>query len=217
MNDMRKPLKDNVEMLTIDELEGKMAGGLHFANMLGFTNQEKAKNTSALLHAVIELLITKGVIHLHEIEKRKEKLLSSLNESDVSGPQVKLTDTPDKYTYEGVINVDCASRRHLCKGICCKLWFALSVQDLDEQIVKWNYTQPYSISQSSDARCIHQDHCNLQCTIYENRPLICRTYDCSTDKRVWLDFDKRIINPEMFAKKGLQPATPANAKIEIPG
>jgi Fe-S-cluster containining protein len=77
------------------------------------------------------------------------------------------------------------------------LWFALSVQDLAEGVVKWNYSLPYGIAQEPDGYCRHFDKASCQCAIYENRPLICRGYSCAEDKRIWLDFEKKILNPEL--------------------
>jgi hypothetical protein len=38
------------------------------------------------------------------------------------------------------------------------------------------------------------------CTVYDDRPGTCREYDCREDKRVWIDYEKRIpapLAPEM--------------------
>jgi hypothetical protein len=33
--------------------------------------------------------------------------------------------------------------------------------------------------------------------VRDQRPLPCRGYDCRKDKRVWLDFENRIVNPDL--------------------
>src|SRR5258707_619120 len=78
----------------------------------------------------------------------------------------------------------------LCRGRCCTLHFPLSNQDLDEHIVKWQYLRPYIIKQRPDDHyCVHSDPETRGCTVYANRPRICRTYDCRNDKRIWVDFE----------------------------
>jgi Fe-S-cluster containining protein len=57
--------------------------------------------------------------------------------------------------------------------------------------------RPYLIAQGADGYCRHLDRCTCRCTVREHRPLPCRGYDCRNDKRVWLDFEKRIVNPEL--------------------
>jgi Fe-S-cluster containining protein len=143
---------------------------------------------------LVEVLVSKGLIHVHELEKRKKALMESFNQSDEQKPRVHLVDTPDKYTQDNEPIVDCANCYPICKGKCCTLWFALSVQDLDEGIVRWNYSYPYGIAQGQDGYCIHFDRSTYKCTVYENRPLVCRTYDCRGDKRIWLDFENKVLN-----------------------
>ena len=33
--------------------------------------------------------------------------------------------------------------------------------------------------------------------MYEHRPVICRTYDCSRDSRIWADFEHGVISDEL--------------------
>lgn len=183
---------------SLETLEVSLAKGLRFADMLGFINQQELQESQLLIHSLLELLVSKGVIHLHELEDRKKSLSESLAQRNQQATQVQLVETSDKYAVEKSAVIDCENRIHLCKASCCKLWFALSVQDLDEGVVKWNYAQPYSIAQKPNGYCVHIDQthgCN--CAVYENRPLVCRTYDCREDKRIWLDFDNKISNPEL--------------------
>jgi Fe-S-cluster containining protein len=97
----------------------------------------------------------------------------------------------DKYTTASS-DVDCAARFHLCQARCCRLRFALSPQDLDEGIVRWEYSRPYLIAQRPDGFCVHNQRETGGCGVYANRPIACRAYDCRTDKRIWQDFEARI-------------------------
>jgi Fe-S-cluster containining protein len=179
----------------LEELENSLAGGLRFNNRLGVMNQQELQDQRALLYSTVELLLSKGVIHLDQLESRKQELMQSLLETKPISPKVYMVEAPDKYSIREAPVIDCSKRYSLCHGACCKLWFSLTVQDLDERIVKWNCAQPYGIAQGSDGRCVHQDRESLKCTVYEHRPHICRTYDCSSDKRIWEDFEKYIPNP----------------------
>ena len=102
---------------------------------------------------------------------------------------------------ESLLKVDCESRLDLCKARCCKLVFALSFQDLDEGVLKWNYSQPYQISQKENGYCIYHGGDGKGCLVYKNRPVACRNYDCRNDKRIWVDFEKRIVAPEKELEK----------------
>jgi Fe-S-cluster containining protein len=178
-----------------DRVEKELLRGLQFANLLGSINQEQNTANTILLQSLVEVLIAKGVVHVHELEERKKAVAESLNKSNAETPHVQLVETPDKYEAEHEIVVNCVSCIDVCKMVCCKLWFVLSVQDLTEGVVKWNCGMPYSIAQNEDGFCLHLDHSN-GCTIYSNRPLVCRSYNCRNDRRIWVDFENKVLSPE---------------------
>lgn len=91
----------------------------------------------------------------------------------------------------------CAELIPICQARCCRLRFALSTEDLDEGIVRFDYGRPYMIRQrSSDGRCVHNDPDTRFCTVHAVRPSICRTYHCKDDPRIWSDYEKRIPAPD---------------------
>jgi Fe-S-cluster containining protein len=102
----------------------------------------------------------------------------------------------DKYAVTDLPDIDCDARMHLCHGRCCTFVFPLSEQDLEEGVVKWRYDQPYRIRQgpgpTGSRYCVHSHPETHGCTVYHQRPVVCRTYSCRGDKRIWKDFDARI-------------------------
>jgi Fe-S-cluster containining protein len=103
----------------------------------------------------------------------------------------------DKYA-QPVLDIPCAELVHLCQARCCSFTFSLSTQDLDEGVIRWDYGQPYLIRQrASDGYCVHHDPTSRGCTAHAFRPRVCRVYDCRTDERIWLDYDKRIPVPPL--------------------
>jgi Fe-S-cluster containining protein len=100
-----------------------------------------------------------------------------------------------KYDAEGAAP-PCAELMPLCKARCCTLSFALSTEDLDEGVIRWDYGQPYLIRQrASDGYCVHNHPGTQGCTVHEYRPRVCRAYDCRKDERIWLDYEQRIPAP----------------------
>ena len=102
----------------------------------------------------------------------------------------------DKYATKATM-LPCDELLPLCRARCCTLRFALSSADLDEGVIRWDYGQPYLIRQrKSDGYCVHNHPETHHCTVHEARPRACRSYDCRTDKRIWLDFDNRVVATE---------------------
>ena len=107
--------------------------------------------------------------------------------------RVMLNDVADKYLLTDLQIIDCKKLLPLCKARCCTLGFPLSVQDLDERVVKWDYGRPYHILLGEDSYCVHNEQNNRTCRIYDQRPAVCRSHDCRKDERIWKDFDRGII------------------------
>ncbi len=183
---------------TVD-LRQEVCDGLFYTHVRLSQSTNKTLENSAFLYGLIELLNEKGIISTDELDERKkvvgERLIAQLKEK---GLGVMLQDPEeDKYTFREEVRIDCENRVHLCKATCCRLKFALSKQDVHEGIVRWDLGQPYMIAHDKDHYCTHMERGTCRCTVRENRPLPCRGYDCRDDKRIWLDFENKIVNPNI--------------------
>lgn len=180
--------------------------GLEFINnALGGALLDAAR-TSAHLYALTELLIARGVISLHELERRKAATTEALIKQTIeSWPAARLhPDDVDKYQVEPA-EIDCLERLHLCKAACCRFGFHLTRQDVAEGVAQWDFARPYHVKQRPDGYCLHCDEGTLSCTVREHRPFVCRAYDCRDDARVWVDFEARIPNPNLSTIEAPRP------------
>lgn len=181
------------------DLRREIGEGLFYTHVRLSHNTNKTLEASGFLYALIELLEEKGLISIQELEQRKkvvaERLIAQLKEK---GLGVMLQDDfEDKYSFEGEAKVDCENRIQFCHAACCRLRFALSKQDVSEGVIKWDLGRPYLIAQGKDGYCTHFERGSCRCTVREQRPVPCRGYDCRNDKRIWLDFENRIVNPNI--------------------
>lgn len=197
-----------VELL--DGLREQVSGGLLYTHYRTNTNTSKTLEVTAFAYALIELLIEKGLLTEEELNDRKRQVMERLADKFRDNGMGVIRQEPeyDKYTFESTVKIDCENRIHLCQAACCRLKFALSRQDVEEGIVKWDFARPYLIQRGENGRCIHQDQQTCQCSVYEHRPLPCRAYDCRNDQRIWQDFDRNIINPNLdnlFTEDGDSP------------
>jgi Fe-S-cluster containining protein len=166
------------------------------------TNATKLYEASAHLYSLIELLVAKGIIGIEELDQRKKAVEKRLNDSfKEAGIGVRVQNAKiDKYNLEEESEVDCEKRKHICRAACCAFAYALSLQDIREGI-RWSLGKPFMNARKADGFCVHLNKDTLTCNIYERRPAVCRQYSCRSDQRVWLDFDKMIINPDVFKEK----------------
>jgi Fe-S-cluster containining protein len=175
------------------------AKGLLCAHSRLNANTSKTLESASFLYALVELLSEKGLITIDELDERKKVVGQRLVEQfKREGSGVMLQDPEyDKYAFEADAKVNCEGHIHLCQAACCRLPFALSKQDIQEGLVHWDFGQPYMIDQGEDGYCNHLERETHQCSIYPNRPVPCHGYDCRKDKHIWLDFENRLINPEI--------------------
>ncbi|MBN1399977.1 MAG: YkgJ family cysteine cluster protein [Anaerolineae bacterium] len=175
------------------ELRQEFERGLRFAHVMLSVTQDQGNEAVAYVQALAEVLAEKGLISEEEIEGPLERARQEI--AQLMMPRVRLADMGDKYAEGQAVEVDCLSRLPLCHGRCCTFRFFLTKQDLDEGVARWDYGNPYWIRQGADGHCVHSDPITRVCTIHAQRPHICRKYDCRNDKRIWIDFEKRIPAP----------------------
>ena len=182
-----------------EALRDELAAGLLYLHSRANANTSKTLEVASFSYALIELLTERGILSLAELDERKrivgQRLVEKFTEK---GMGVALTqDAQDKYRCDSGVQIDCAERLPLCRAACCRLRFALSLQDVEEGCVKWELGHPYMIRQGPDGYCHHLDRTTHRCSIYDRRPFVCRSYDCRKDKRIWLDFDQRVVSPDL--------------------
>ena len=180
----------------VDSSRAEIMRGLVYTHNRANANTAELHKTSVTVAAVIDLLIDCGLIDAADLSARREQLAEELKRDYVSrGMAVAMQDFEvSKYEFKGGAEIDCESRLHLCKAACCRLPFALSKHDVQEGVVKWELGQPYMNARDEDGYCTHLDRTTHQCSVYNQRPIPCRGYDCRKDQRVWIDFEKRIVN-----------------------
>lgn len=155
--------------------------------------EQAADGARAALALLAKLLAEKGALN-----PGHERLLAKIAERPTAPPAparagVHLAIYQDKHAVENS-DVDCLERLHLCFGRCCTFDHELTTQDLDDGI-KFDVERPYSIRHEADRYCTHYDRARGGCGTYHTRPATCRIYSCKDDKRIWIDFEKRIPAP----------------------
>jgi hypothetical protein len=166
------------------------------------TNATKLYEASANLYSLIELLVAKGIIGIDELDQRKKAVENRLNNNfKEAGIGVRVQNAGvDKYNLEEESEINCDNRKHICRAACCTFAYALSLQDIHEGI-RWSLGKPFMNAKEPDGYCVHLNKDTLACSIYERRPAVCRQYSCRNDQRVWLDYDKMIIKPDVFKEQ----------------
>jgi Fe-S-cluster containining protein len=170
-------------------------------------NINKIFRSTVDLYTIMDILVDKKIIKKNEFDKRTKKFEKQLlDDYRKSGFGILLHDQAlaDKYKIPEMPEIDCAGKIHLCKAACCSFTYCLTIQDIYEG-VRWNLSKPFTSVRGEDGYCIYFNKQNeMKCSMYDKRSLSCRQFDCRNDQRIWVDFDKNIINPNLCSELGLQ-------------
>lgn len=173
--------------------------GLVYTHNRANANTAEAHQVRTTIQAVVDLLIERGVLDREALETRQRAAAERLRRQYLErGMAVAMQEFDiSKYAFQGGVVIDCENRIHLCKAACCRLPLALSKEDVQEGIVRWDLGQPYINAQGKDGYCVHMDRQTCRCSVYVHRPIPCRGYDCRKDKRIWLDFENKVASPRV--------------------
>jgi hypothetical protein len=174
----------------LHELERQVERGNLFAHGVLTEHAARVNESDALLNGLAALLVQRGVVGADElmaaVESARTQIKAAGRDADV-GVAVRVdTDGPEPV-------IDCESRIPVCKAVCCRLRFALTVEEIESGLLKWELGQPYFNRQNPEGYCHRWDG---GCTIYDDRPSPCRLYSCEHDDRIWKDFDAMELNQE---------------------
>ncbi len=131
------------------------------------------------------------------LDARTPELVKQIQAADVGASgRLLLGDAVDKYAVPPLADggPPCLELLPICQARCCTFDVPLGTQDLEEGVLRWDEGAPYLLAHDDAGRCAYQsaDH---SCTVYAERPAVCRAYDCREDRRVWSDYARRIPAP----------------------
>lgn len=201
----------------VDELERQLERGSMFTLAVLHRSGQRLGRAEALLGGMLEVLQAKGLVsdddlqavfaadEVDEAADGTEPAHDTQSEAEeppdvpvIGWPTVALrSDADDGPVAEPT--VDCASRLPVCQAVCCRLRFMLSAEEVDAGAVKWDIGHPYVIRHDRGGTCVHNDAATHGCGVYDDRPRVCRKYDCTHDPRIWTDFDGMVLNHEWIA------------------
>ena len=177
-----------------------LSQGLLYTHTRINDNTKKILESTSFLYGLIELLSERGILSIEELDDRKRQVAERLvRKFTESGLGLMYQDPEyDKYAIEHASEVDCERRVPICRAACCRIPFALSKQDVEEGIIRWEFGRPYLIAHDAQGYCVHLDREAYRCTAYDHRPVPCRGFNCSNgDKwKVWLEYEGLLMNPE---------------------
>lgn len=194
--DKKKKSEDKTVQTNHHSLERQIIRSSFYTHTTIGKQSERINEIESFLYGLSDLMIKKGIVLPEELATAAEDVRNEMFEKGEqvhAGVGIRIDKSEKDREF---IPVNCDERIHICKAICCKLNFPLSVEEIESGNVKWDLGQPYFIRHEENGYCSHLNTKNKCCSIYNNRPGICRKYSCANDKRIWKDFDNIVLNQE---------------------
>jgi hypothetical protein len=194
--------------LDSDQLE---EGGLFTHSALS-AYAERINRMEAFLYGLADALMDGGQVTEEQLRTRTESVAKELRqkgEALSAGVVLRVDPEPPP----AAATVDCASRMHVCKAVCCRLSFPLSAPEIESGKIKWELGKPYYARKDSTGACVHLNE-SCGCGVYADRPWVCHCYSCANDKRIWKDFEQMILNQE-WIDQALRPERPKLIAIRM--
>jgi len=191
----------NQDIKIVQELERQLERSGYFTHSSLSQQAERINEIESFLYGLIDTLIDDGKVQKEKLEQVVQKVRKETverHEHFHAGIAIRVDGK--ETAIDDFVPVNCDERMHICKGVCCKLNFALSVDEIESGKPKWDLGQPYYIRQKSTGYCTHLDENKQCCSIYNDRPKVCRKYSCAKDTRIWKDFEKMELNTEWIAQ-----------------
>lgn len=173
-----------------------MERGNLFAHTVLTEQAARANQTEAVVSGLADLLVRLDVVQADDLVaavERTRKEIADAGRQAAVDVALRVDGEAPAVPAEAI---DCEARLPHCKAVCCRLRFALTVEEIESGPVKWDLGRPYFNRHGPDGYCHRIDGETLGCGVYEERPLVCRQYSCAGDTRIWKDFDAMEINQE---------------------
>ena len=179
-----------------DELERQVERGNLFTHTALTDFAVRANETEAMVNGLVDYLVARGVADtdglIGAIEAARRE---AVERGELATTGVAIRVDPDGSAQPEAV-VDCEARLPVCKAVCCRLRFALTVEEVETGPVRWDLGKPYYNRQDADGYCHCMDGERHGCTVYADRPSVCRSYSCAGDARIWKDFERMELNQE---------------------
>jgi Fe-S-cluster containining protein len=187
------------DAMTIGALEREVVRASLFTHTALSRAGLQFRELEVFVLGLINVLIERGVIDQDDLQQAVFAVRDEL-QTAAAPPEPDVMLRVDPEAADGPAVVDCASRLPICKAACCRLRFALTSEEVERGVIRWDLGRPYIIRHDETGMCVHNDPASGACEVYTERPRPCQQYSCATDERIWRDFDRMELNSEWIAE-----------------
>jgi len=204
-----------------DHFEGlrdALRAGLHRVHADIARTQQLELEQAAILQSVLRVLMSKGIVTAAELEGLYPLMHQTLSAHRAQTPTTAPKLSPAAHDPTEPDDLDCRAHHPVCGAACCSAFNVfLTPEEAAQGRYLWDVSAPYRILADAHGTCVYFDHAQLGCTIWQERPMSCRTFDCRTDGRVWDDYPARRLSTQSLEAKARLAASRRAARVDDDG
>lgn len=190
-------MNEFIEQDDIKKLERQIEHSGYYVHSILSRYAERINQNEAFLFGLIDYLIGRTGLSEEVLTGYVDRVKAELKKNGEllnAGVAVRVDGANEDIN--SFVPVNCNERMHICHAVCCQLNFALTAQEIESGKLKWELGSPYFIRHEKSGSCSHLDPDKKCCSVYHDRPGVCKKYSCAKDDRIWKDFDNMILNQE---------------------
>lgn len=200
LSPVHPPLVDHPQ-LHVDGLRDAVRAGLQRVHADLAATQRWELEQAAIVQSLLQILMSKGLVLAHELDPLYPQMYQALSAHRAAEPVGPKT-SPAALDPTEPDDLDCASHHASCGAACCSSFNVfLTPEEAAAGRWAWDVSAPYRLLADAHGVCVYFDRERLGCSIWQDRPLSCRTFDCRSDGRVWDDYAARRLSTQSMEAK----------------
>jgi Fe-S-cluster containining protein len=156
---------------------------------------------AVIVQTVLHVLMLKGLITREELDQvypQMQQMMAQLRAQQLTGPRL----SQGLESLRPPVDLDCAAHMDDCGTACCTSFsVVLTPEEAASNKYLWDLAFPYRLLVDEAGTCVYLDRNTRRCTIWNDRPSACRTFDCRTDDRIWSSYQGRQLTADAMAAK----------------
>jgi hypothetical protein len=195
----------------LDGLRDAIRPALHAIHSDHARGMQVEFEQAVIVQSVLQVLMLKGLVTREELDQvypQMQQMMAQLRAQQLTGPRL----SQGLEALRDPVDLDCATHLSDCGAACCTSFsVVLTPEEAASNKYLWDLAFPYRLLVDDAGTCVYFNRETHRCTIWNDRPSACRTFDCRRDDRIWSDYPNRGLTEDAMAAKARIAAAKARA------
>ncbi len=180
---------------TFEGLRDAVRAGFHMTHAVQARAMQAEFEHAVIVQSLLHVLLEKKLLSRDELDAvypQMQHALAELRSHQLAaGPRM----TQPLEGHPEPTGLDCSAHHKDCEAACCTSFsVVLTPEEAASGKYMWDVAFPYRLLTNDAGECVYLDSERRRCTIWADRPIVCRSYDCRDDGRIWSNYQSRMLS-----------------------